>query len=132
MVKDHLGNQYENKNQMAKAYNMSYAALASRLNCNWNLEKALTTPTQAVFFMFRGVKYKTYLDCLKEFNITKYELDEAWAETGYSQKQHVIEYLLTKQNRCNQKNINTSDNYFNDASVIIKNIGWNWKTKRNK
>jgi hypothetical protein len=42
--KDHLGNEYNSRTEMAKAWKIDSKTLEGRLAANWDLEKALTTP----------------------------------------------------------------------------------------
>ena len=41
---DHLGNEFKNKEEMCRHYNISDKAFHSRRKYGWSLEKALTTP----------------------------------------------------------------------------------------
>lgn len=45
-VKDHLGNSFSSMQAMAKAYNMSFATLSTRLKF-MTLEQILTTPVRS-------------------------------------------------------------------------------------
>jgi hypothetical protein len=42
--KDHLGNEYNNKADMCKAYGITYSNLSGRLDAGWSLEESLTRP----------------------------------------------------------------------------------------
>ena len=45
-ITDHLGHIYKNTQEMCNAYNINSTTFRSRLQKNWSLEKALTTPTK--------------------------------------------------------------------------------------
>lgn len=46
-IEDHLGNIYPSYSSMARAYNLTFNALYSRLNSGWSIKDALTTPVRA-------------------------------------------------------------------------------------
>ena len=58
MVKDHLGNEYETKKELCKAYNISVYTVRNRLNNGFTLEDALTMPVKR-----GGGTREIYVEC---------------------------------------------------------------------
>lgn len=60
MIKDHLGNLYQTKNDMCKAYNKTVPQVNGRLRIGWSLKKALTTDMYITYVTYEDHLGKVY------------------------------------------------------------------------
>lgn len=78
--KDHLGNIYPSRSAMLKHYNLPTSTFTNRLQRNWTLEQALTTPTDGqnpkhnfkkIWTDHLGNEYKSVAEMANHYGITE-------------------------------------------------------------
>lgn len=92
MVKDHLGNEYNNIIEMCKHYGISYSNYKNRIQLGWSQEKALTYKVK-----HKEKKVKDYLDnsynsineMLQHYGIDRH-IYMSRIRRGYTQKEALV------------------------------------------
>ena len=70
-IVDHLGKKYPSWTSLCKAYNLKHTTLKARLNRGWDLEKALTVPTNGTrtVYDFEGNSFGSTQMMCEHYNI---------------------------------------------------------------
>ena len=68
---DHLGNQFNTKDDMCRQYGITVKDYNNRLNLGWDIEQILTTPvkSRSNSIVYNGVTYNSINDLAKAFNV---------------------------------------------------------------
>lgn len=110
--KDHLGNEYNSRDELCKAYGISYNTFKSRIALGWSLEKALTTP------LSNGKKCKDHLGNTYNSISEMCEAHNIHRRTFKYRLKHgcTLEEALTK----NLKNCKCKDHLGNEYNTITE------------
>ncbi len=122
--KDHKGNIYKSFKNMCEAYDISPAAVRSRLKYKWSLKDALTTPSNKALnnplrkecFDHLGNKYRSQTEMCKHYGIT------ASTFSGRLKRGYSIEEALTAK-PWNHKVSDHLGNIYDSTENMAKTYG---------